>query len=222
MIRALLARTGIGMLLATAAFAAGTGLTLPQVTMANTTTPVNICGIVSSYTAATATTSGVLMIQGESVAIAPGTTITGDTLLTAGANVCLTGQSGPTGLVSGTITSPTGTSTTTTTPGATTGPNGNTAGTAVTLCGTVTAYTAATTTAAGTITISGTTFPILVNTTLTGTAPTVGQQVCFVGKSAQGSIFAGGFSAYGGVPLAATPFDPTNARHFRPGVAWAE
>ncbi|MFN8498643.1 MAG: carboxypeptidase regulatory-like domain-containing protein [Anaerolineae bacterium] len=110
---------------------------------------VNVCGVVSAYTAATALTAGSVTIGGQTIPIAAGTTLTGQDLLTIGSNVCLSGTLNGVGQVSSG------------------GVTANAGGT-VNVCGVVTAFQAATAIVPGSITIGGQTFPIAAGTTLTG------------------------------------------------------
>ncbi len=118
---------------------------------ANASGSVNVCGVVSAYTPATALTAGSVTIGGQTIPIAAGTTLAGQNLLTIGNNVCLNGTLNGAGQVSS--------------GGVTANASG---GTTINVCGDVTNFTAATANAPGSITIGGQTFPIAAGTTLTG------------------------------------------------------
>jgi uncharacterized repeat protein (TIGR01451 family) len=107
---------------------------------------LTVCGVVQSYTAATALAPGLLTIDGAPLVISAGTTISNADLLTAGANVCIQAALN----ASGQITSPASVS-------------ANVA-TTVHVCGVVSQYTAATALLPGSITIGGQTFPIAAGT----------------------------------------------------------
>src|SRR5207244_8506527 len=62
-------------------------------------TTTEICGVVTSFTPATATTTGSITISGTTLTIGIGVTLTGQSLITVGSNICLTpvfsGPGGP-------------------------------------------------------------------------------------------------------------------------------
>jgi len=162
---------------------------VPQVTRhAEAATPpptvtVNVCGTVTSYTAATALLPGAVTISGLPYTIAANTVLQGSALLLVGAHVCLNADVDASGLLSnGTVTANAGATAT------------------VHVCGTVSAYTAAGVLTPGTITIGGQTFAISPNTTLAGTV-TVNTPGCLdANLSPTGSITAGGLTSGSGGP----------------------
>ncbi|RYE84045.1 MAG: hypothetical protein EOO75_18600, partial [Myxococcales bacterium] len=109
---------------------------------------VKVCGVVSSYTAASALLNGAVTIAGQNLPIKAGTQLANGTLLTTGADVCLQATLTTLGQVAapGTITA--------------------NAAAQVGLCGVVDAYVAATNTAAGLLRIGQNELPILVGTTI--------------------------------------------------------
>ena len=140
-------------------------LTTPSLVTANATASVHVCGVVSAYTAATASSAGSINIDGQTIPIAAGTTIDGAGLITLGAELCLNGTLNASGelVVPSSVTA-----------GATT---------SISLCGTVTAYTAATANSAGSITIGGQTLPVAAGTTLDGAGLiTAGANLCLNGS----------------------------------------
>jgi hypothetical protein len=157
----------------------GGGTALPTViaTAVPTGTQVAICGGVTSFTAAGATTAGSITFSTANVTttfpILAGVTLVGQNALSIGVNVCLSGLANTGGsLVSGVIT--VGTTT------------------AIVVCGPVTAYTPATTSALGSITIAGIVFPTAVGATFTGTPTTVGSNLCITAQlSGLGNLVSG-------------------------------
>lgn len=146
---------------------------------ASGSTTVNVCGTVSAYSPASSTGTGSVTINGQTLPIAVGASLAGSNLLTAGANVCLSGTANAAGqLQNGTVTA-----------------NGSTS---VYVCGTVTAYNAATASAPGSITVGGQRFGIAAGTTLSGdsllsaSAPNVCLQATL---NAAGQISSGGVTA---------------------------
>jgi uncharacterized repeat protein (TIGR01451 family) len=123
-------------------------ITVPSSVTANTTTTLDICGVVTAYVPATTTAPGSITIGGQTFPIAIGTAIGNATLITSGANLCLEGSLNGFGQV--------------TTPSSVTA----NATTTLSVCGLVTAYTPATLTTAGSITIGGQTLPIAAGTTI--------------------------------------------------------
>lgn len=112
-------------------------------------TSVNVCGVVSAYTAATATVAGSIAIAGVTYTLPAGTVLNGGSQIAVGTALCLSGSLNGSGqLTTGTVTSLTVAQ--------------------ITICGTVSAYTATTTTAAGSIAIDGITFPIAIGVAVTG------------------------------------------------------
>src|SRR5215471_4292674 len=55
----------------------------------NVTTTVNVCGVVGAFVAATASSTGSITINGQTFVIASGTTLDGQSLVSAGVNACL-------------------------------------------------------------------------------------------------------------------------------------
>jgi|GEM_PF-1966369 len=126
-----------------------------SITLQGSTT-VNICGVVSAFTAATASAPGSITIGGQTFPIAAGTVINGVGQLTAGTNACLSGTLN----ASGQIVAPSSITLQ--------------AGTTVNICGVVSAFTAATASAPGSITIGGQTFPIAAGTVINGVGQITG------------------------------------------------
>ncbi len=124
------------------------------------TLPSGVCGTVTSYAAATASAAGSLVLattppntaSSQTYAIAPGSTVTGDTGLTAGASVCFVpGAANSSNQISGgTVLPPTSTT--------------------LTVCGLTAAYTAGTV-----LSVGGTTFTLQSDAAVTGGTPTAGQ-----------------------------------------------
>lgn len=113
------------------------------------TAPTTVCGVVSSYTPASATTFGSVVIGGATYSIVANSSIGGSGLLSNGANVCLQLTLNSAGQITlATVTS-----------------NG---GIQVSVCGPISSYTAATSTVAGLLTIAGITFPVAANATVSG------------------------------------------------------
>ncbi len=136
-------------------------ITAPASVSLNVTTTVNVCGVVSQYTAATALLPGSITIGGQSFPIAAGATISDANLITSGANLCLSATLNG----AGQIVAPSNVSANATT--------------TVTVCGVVSAYTAATANAPGSITIGGETFPIAAGTMISdANLITVGANLC--------------------------------------------
>src|SRR6266542_3100193 len=57
----------------------------------NGSATVSVCGTVTAFTAATASSDGSITIGGQTFPIAAGTTLNGQNLITVGANLCLNG-----------------------------------------------------------------------------------------------------------------------------------
>jgi hypothetical protein len=139
-------------------------LTVPSSMTANVTTSIQVCGVVTAYTAATASSAGSITIGGQTIPIAAGTAIDGAGLITLGANLCLSGTLN----ASGELVVPSSVSV-----GATT---------SISVCGVVTAYTAATASSAGSLTIGGQTIPIAAGTNINGSGLIqVGANLCLNG-----------------------------------------
>ena len=131
---------------------------------------VDICGQVTTYTAATGTLNGLLTINGTPLVMAAGTTLTNSVALVAGANLCLTGSVNTGGSLTG-------------------GSVVANVTAAVSVCGTVASFTAATASLPGSITIGGQTVPIAVGTTLAGQAlATAGANLCVSPPTAGRSV----------------------------------
>ena len=134
-------------------------LVVPSSVSAGATASLNVCGVVTAYTAATASTPGSITIGGQTIPIAAGTNIDGSGLVTIGANLCLNGSRNASGqLVPPSSVAVNATST-------------------VNVCGVVSAFTPATASAPGSVTIGGQTFSIAPGTTL-GFSPQAGQVLC--------------------------------------------
>jgi hypothetical protein len=126
--------------------------------------PNGVCGSVTSYTAATATAAGSLVLATtppassatQTYAIAPGSTVTGASSLTAGASVCF---------VPGTLNSSNQITGGTVLPAT---------GVTLTVCGLVAGYTAG-----SVLSVGGTTFTLQSDAAVTGGTPTVGQTQTF-------------------------------------------
>ena len=167
----------------------------PALTAAQTVaagSPVAVCGTVSSYTAATATTAGTITLSTPNVnatfAIAPGATVSGGTGLATGTDICLSAAAD----------SSSNLTTLTFTP--------NTGLNAV-FCGTVGAFVPATTTSTGLLTIAGATFSLALGTAFTGSTLTVGTDACVtatlngLGEINGGTVSASGSSTPTGTPI---------------------
>jgi Bacterial Ig domain/Putative Ig domain len=116
--------------------------------LAQTQTSVTTCGTVDAFVAASANTTGLITIGGHAFAIAAGTTLQNQSLVTSGANVCLTAALN----ASGQVTDPARITANVTSH--------------VALCATVSSYTAATAVTDGSLAIGGRTFPIAAGTTI--------------------------------------------------------
>jgi hypothetical protein len=139
-------------------------LTDPTTVTVNATTSLEVCGVVSAYTAATASTPGSITIGGQTIPIAVGTSIDGSGLITLGADLCLNGTLN----ASGQLVVPSSVSVE--------------ASTSISVCGVVTAYTAATASSAGSLTIGGQTIPISAGTNINGSGLIqVGANLCLNG-----------------------------------------
>lgn len=122
--------------------------------------PSGVCGTVTSYTAATATAAGTLVLattppgttSSQTYAIAPGATITGDASLTANASVCFipAATNSSSQITGGTVLPPTATT--------------------IVVCGLTAGYTAG-----SVLSVGGTTFTLQSNATFSGGTPTIGQ-----------------------------------------------
>ncbi|MEP7273086.1 MAG: DUF5666 domain-containing protein, partial [Acidobacteriota bacterium] len=128
------------------------GQIIPPSGVTPNVTPVTVlCGVVSAFTAATATAAGSITIGGVTYVIAPGVILSGTGLITIGANLCLSIVPNSQGeIISSTVIIGVGSS--------------------VSLCGVVTAFVGATVSTAGSVTINGTTLGIAAGTVLTGQA----------------------------------------------------
>jgi hypothetical protein len=157
----------------------GGGTALPTVmpTVAPTGSMVAICGSVTAFTPATATSAGSISFSTANVVttypILAGVTLVGQSAISTGVNVCLSGQLNAGGsLVNGVITVNTPTT--------------------IVICGPVTAYTPATATALGSLTIAGITFPTAVGATFTGATVAAGANLCITAQlSSLGNLLSG-------------------------------
>lgn len=131
---------------------------LPRAIAQMNVTPVETCGTVTAFTAATGGAAGSLALGGQTYPIAPGTTLIGQSVIAVGQSICLSGKLN----ASGQLVPP---SSVTVNPGTT-----------VSVCGPITAYTAATDTTAGTITIGGVRLVVTPGVPLNGAA--VGTNFC--------------------------------------------
>jgi len=131
---------------------------MPRAVAQMNVTPVQACGAVTAFTAATGSAAGLLALGGQTYPIAPGTTLIGQSAIAVGKNICLSGKLN----ASGQLVEP---SSVTVNPGTT-----------VSVCGPITAYVAATDTTAGTITIGGVTFVVTPGVPLNGAA--IGTNFC--------------------------------------------
>ena len=157
----------------------GVGTAVPTViaTAAPTGSQVAICGGVTSFTAAGATTAGSITFSTANVTttfpIVAGVTLVGQNAISTGVNVCLSGllndgrecrqrryhrgDHDP-----------------------------------IVVCGPVTAYTPATATSLGSLTIAGIVFPTALGATFTGTSVTVGANLCITAQlSGLGNLVSG-------------------------------
>ncbi|MCW5853309.1 MAG: carboxypeptidase regulatory-like domain-containing protein [Anaerolineae bacterium] len=161
---------------------------------------VSLCGVVTAYSPASANQAGSVTIGGQTIPIAVGTTLVGNSLLTTGNNVCLDGQLNANGQLSnGTVTA------------------NASGGGSVQICGVLTAFQAATANAPGSITVGGQTFPIAAGTSLTGQdLLRLGSDVCLSGAlNANGQINNGTVTAnaVGSISMCGTvtAFTPASA-----------
>lgn len=123
--------------------------------------PNGVCGTVTSYTAATSTAAGSLVLTTnpaggttatQTYAIAPGSTVTGDSSLTAGASVCFVpGTANASSQIAGGRVLPA-------------------TATTLVVCGLTAGYTAG-----SVLSVGGTTFTLQSDAAFTGGTPTVGQ-----------------------------------------------
>jgi hypothetical protein len=107
---------------------------------------LSICGIVSAFTAATATSPGSITINGQTFVIAPGMTLSGQGGIITGNSYCLSASQNTSGeILGGSIAL------------------NNTSSAALAVCGRVDAFSAATNVNSGDITMGGETFTIATN-----------------------------------------------------------
>ncbi|MFN0109055.1 MAG: hypothetical protein ACKVZH_09420 [Blastocatellia bacterium] len=139
---------------------------------ASAETAVAICGVVQSFNPATVTTAGSLNLSGTTYAIAPGTSILGQTLLNLGASICIdavfnnSNQIVPSSAVSGNI---------------------------AVACGGINSFTPATPGTPGSISIGSSNYVIAPGVTLKGQNDVnVGSNMCLIA-----SLNAGGQVYYG-------------------------
>jgi hypothetical protein len=128
---------------------------------------IDVCGVVSAFTAAGATSGGSLTIAGKTLNIASGVSLVGEALLLAGANVCVHAHVD----ASGALCAPSAVSL-------------NLTGSArVHVCGTVQAYAAASATACGELSIGACGFRVAAGAAISGEARlSVGASVCIDAK----------------------------------------
>jgi len=148
------------------------------------TTTVNVCGVVSAFTAPSASAPGSVTVGGQTIPIAAGASLSGADLLKAGANVCVSGSNNSAGqLTTGSV-----------------GPNGAsgagagaTSTTNISVCGVVSAFNHATASAPGSVTIGGENIPIAAGAALTGTGLlNAGSNVCLAGQvNGNGQVTSG-------------------------------
>ena len=138
------------------------------------TQTVNLSGVVTNLTAATATTPGSITVGGLTVAIAPGTSLNTLSSNLIGANLELLANLNPNGQIISLT------------------PLGAGVTANVNLCGVVSSITTATATAAGLITINGVGIPIAPGTSLTGSDQTLlGMNLCLQGNlNASGQLLS--------------------------------
>src|SRR4029079_10198487 len=107
-------------------------------------TSIQVCGVVTNYTAAGALTPGTITVAGVAYPIAAGASVSGTNLIAPGVNLCLSANLNALGLVTsgGLILNP--------------------ATTTINVCGVVTAI------SSSAITIGGVTYPIAPGTVLSG------------------------------------------------------
>lgn len=149
---------------------------------------VTVCGAAGTYTAPTASAAGSLIVGGVTYPIATGQTVSGASLATSGANICVIGTFNTSNqLTSVTITANTGASTPT----------------SILICGPVTNYTAATSSAAGSIMVNGVKIPIASGTTIGGATVANGLNVCIKGAIGSGGLSTA--SATSNSPPVGTP-----------------
>jgi hypothetical protein len=137
----------------------GVAVTNPTTT---STTPVNFCGTLQAYTAASGSTLGTIVFSSPaaSYTVASGVIVGNTSLASAGSLVCIVGQSNGTQLTSVTFVLPLSST--------------------LTICGVVTAYNPATLTTLGSITINGTVLTIGINVQPSGIAISLGLNLCLV------------------------------------------
>jgi len=152
--------------------------TNPQAQIANGSvtasapTSLNLCGLVDGYTAPTTVSAGSLTIAGQTIVLAPGTTLNGAGV-TVGNNLCANFTTDPQGQVTG-------------------GSITASAPTTLNLCGVVNAFTAPTSVSAGSITIGGQTLILAPSTVLQGGSAEVGTTLCGAfSTNPQGQISGG-------------------------------
>ena len=155
----------------------------PSTVTVNTGNSINLCGVVTAYTAATAGTPGSITIAGQTFSIAPGTVLSGN--IQVGADLCLAAITNPSGQIVGGLAIP----------------NPNIPTTPVNACGLVTQYTPATSFSRGSITIGGQTFSIAAGTRFDSEVQ-VGASLCFTLPVTPGGEIA---DPEPGSPLSSTP-----------------
>lgn len=179
----------------------------------STTLPV--CGVVTAYNPATASTAGSVTINGATIVLAPNASLSSS--ITIGLNYCLVAtlnilQQATALAVTAQTTTATPTSTATPTATATGTPATATAtATPVTLvvCGVITNYLAATATTNGTLTINGQVVGIAPGAVFTGTALAVNANVCISGAlNSTQQITTAAVTANAATPTATTNVPP--------------
>lgn len=158
----------------------------PSTITVNAGTSLNVCGVVTAYTAASAISPGSITIGGQTFSIAPGTVLSGN--IQVGANLCLSATTNPSGQIGGGSATP--------------NPNPAPPTTPVNACGIVTEYTPATSSSPGSITIGGQTFSIAPGTTF-GPEVQVGASLCFTLPVTPGGQISG--PAPGSPAIPSTP-----------------
>ena len=152
--------TGANVCLTASANALGQ-IVAPATVTANVNTTLSVCGVVESYTAATAVSAGLLRIAGRALTIAAGTNVENDGILSAGADACVRATlNGLAQVVVPTTASANVKST-------------------VSVCGVVEAYAAATAASDGALRIAGRDFVIAAGTAIEGAGLlTAGASLC--------------------------------------------
>lgn len=135
--------------------------------------PLSVCGIVTSFIPATASTPGSIVIGGVTYIIAPGVTITGFSFTAGTTAICIQATLNPSGQMIGVTI------------------NGFNAGT-LRLCGSVTGYIPATPLTPGSITINGQNLSIAPGVFFGGSPIQVGADLCLIATVAPNLQIIGG------------------------------